>query len=99
VEAEKLRVVDQAIACEDDEKRIDKEQIIQKCWEIYFAKDSRVRKSPLVSKYDFQDWLKKNDLVTKRSNIDRLINNLSSNFSEERLESEIIRWLNINLPS
>lgn len=95
----------------ENEKIFKKEELIRLCWEIYFAKDSAVRRSELNYRYDFEDWLRIVNPATKKSNIDYLIASFPSFLSDEslrsaekrreqaeRLKLEITRWLNQNLP-
>lgn len=99
----------------ENEKLFDKEELIKLCWKIYFAKDSLVRRPSsknLDYRYDFEDWLRAANPVTKKSNVDYLIASFSPYLSDkslrsaderlkqaEKLKMEITRWLNQNLPS
>lgn len=97
----------------ENEKLFNKEELIKLCWKIYFEKDSLVRRpsSKNLDRYDFEDWLRFTNPMTKKSNVDYLIASFSPYFSDknlksaderlkqaERLKMEITRWLNQNLP-
>lgn len=76
-----------------DEQKLDEQQVIEMCLEIYFAKhakESSAQNFRLFSRYDFEIWM--------QSNIKDLINFIYPDVDQELVKRKITRWLSQNLP-
>ena len=78
---------------EFDEQKLDEQQVLDMCREIYFAKhakESSAQNYRLFSEYEFKTWI--------QSNIKGLINFIHSDIDQEMIKKKITRWLSQNLP-
>lgn len=100
---EKRSAVGAALAEQDaalEIEKISREKTLKLCLEAYFRENSHVdRRQGINTPFDLERWLNTAKAgVHGQNNLDDLISTLHVDFSEDRLEMEITRWLNQNLP-
>lgn len=100
---EKGSVVGAALAEQEtalELEKISREKALRLCLEAYFRENSHVdKRQGINTNFDLERWLNMAKAgVHGQDNLDDLISTLHVDFNEDRLEMEVTRWLNQNLP-